>query len=131
MADHHHGYLWLGSAFEFLKDGPRRPEHPEFPTTKVTPLETAHWLLKPARFIDATFDNPHAAAEWFSAKMREHTTCDAATITRTAEGVADTVRRGQDAVGGWYLTGRRFLSLCLVGCSPHRLRPHYACPLST
>ncbi|UQA93570.1 hypothetical protein [Streptomyces halobius] len=36
---------------------------------------------------------------------------------------------GEDRVGGWWVSGDRFLSLNLIACSPHRVRPEYRCPL--
>src|SRR4051794_19119161 len=35
---------------------------------------------------------------------------------------------GEDVVGGWYLTAQRLLSVCLIACSPHGLRPEIPCP---
>lgn len=126
---HHHGYTWLGSAHELLKDGPRRPPHPEFRSSKVAPLELAHWLLKPASFIQGTWTDPRQAAEWFGAQARDAAASfvsehDRDTVGRAAHRVAS----GEDTVGGWYLTGQRFLSVCLIACSPHRMRPEIPCP---
>jgi hypothetical protein len=135
MADHHHAYTWLGSAFELQRDGPRRPAHPDFRTSRVPPLETAHWLLKPASFIEVTLKDPGEAAGWFGGRLREHASAfaspedrDADAMERRAATAAEAVKGGQDHVGGWYLTGQRFFSVCLIGCSPHRFRPEYACP---
>ncbi|GAB2595299.1 hypothetical protein GCM10027168_30000 [Streptomyces capparidis] len=38
------------------------------------------------------------------------------------------VAGGEDVAGGWWLGGQRFLSVCLIACSPHRFRPEYPCP---
>ncbi|MGV9850890.1 hypothetical protein ACWDWU_19300 [Streptomyces sp. NPDC003442] len=135
---HHHGYTWLGSAHELLKDGPRRPLHPEFASNKVVPLECAHWLLKPASFVQGTWSDPDQAAEWFGRQTRSHAASfasehdrDSARLVVAAGRAVERVAGGEDVVGGWYLTGRRFLSVCLVACSPHRMRPEIPCPVVT
>ncbi|WNE98991.1 hypothetical protein PS467_28510 [Streptomyces luomodiensis] len=136
---HHHGYTWLGSAHELLKDGPRRPSHPEFRSSRVVPLECAHWLLKPASFVQGTWTDPRQAAEWFGRQVRSHAASfasqhDRETAPRLADAVggrAERMARGEDVVGGWYLTGQRFLSVCLIACDPHRLRPEIPCPAGT
>ncbi|MEU9792458.1 hypothetical protein AB0E27_17855 [Streptomyces sparsogenes] len=134
-ADHHHGYMWLGSGFELAKDGPRRPSHPEFVSSKVVPLERAHWLLKPAAFIQGTWSSPRDAAGWFADVVRGHASWfasererEASTLADRYARVAEDVARGEDAVGGWYLTGARFLSVSLIACSSHRFRPELRCP---
>ncbi|MDT0542265.1 hypothetical protein [Streptomyces lonegramiae] len=135
MQHHHHGYTWLGSARDLLKDGPRRPIHPEYKATRTVPLELAHWLLKPATFIQGTWTDPAQAAEWFAALTREHTASfasdhdrDSETLSAQFQRIAKALAAGEDIVGGWYLTGQRFLSVCLIACSPHRLRPEIPCP---
>lgn len=135
---HHHGYTWLGSAHDLLKDGPRRPLHPEFRSSKVVPLELAHWLLKPASFIHGTWTDPRQAAEWFGGQLHASAASFASEHDRDGGRLADTVSQavdrvtsGEDVVGGWYLTGQRFLSVCLIACSPHRMRPEIPCPQET
>jgi hypothetical protein len=135
---HHHGYPWLGSAHDLLKDGPRRPLHPEFRSSKVVPLELAHWLLKPTSFIQGTWTDPQAAAQWFGGQVRASAISFASVHDRDDDRLADAVGRavdrvagGEDVVGGWYLTGQRFLSVCLIACSPHRTRPDIPCPQET
>ncbi|WP_275557453.1 hypothetical protein [Streptomyces sp. 5-6(2022)] len=132
---HHHGYTWLGSAHELLKDGPRRPLHPEFRSSKVVPLECAHWLLKPASFILGTWTDPGQAAQWFGRQARDFASSFASERERDGARLADAAGRavervmsGEDVVGGWYLTGQRFLSVSVIACSPHRLRPEITCP---
>lgn len=138
MADqppHHHGYLWLGDGKSLLSDGPRRANHPEFATAAVMPLENADWLLKPPGFIRATFTDAHAAADWYGAQIRGHVELFASARDRESDvmvrrlaAVVEDVKQGQDAVGGWWLTGQRFLSVALVACSPHKFRPERRCP---
>ncbi|WP_421107627.1 hypothetical protein [Streptomyces sp. NEAU-S77] len=130
---HHHGYTWLGSAHDLHKDGPRRPLHPEFRSSKVVPLELAHWLLKPPSFIQGTWKDPQQAADWFGGQARASAASFASEHERDrlADAASRAVKRaaqGEDVVGGWYLTGQRFLSVCLIACSPHRLRPDIPCP---
>lgn len=119
-----------------LKDGPRRPLHSEFGSSKVVPLECAHWLLKPASFVQGTWSDPDRAAEWFGRQMRSHAASfasehdrDSARLVAAAGRAVERAMGGQDVVGGWYLTGQRFLSVCLIACSPHRLRPEIPCPV--
>ncbi|MEU9962649.1 hypothetical protein [Streptomyces malaysiensis] len=135
---HHHGYTWLGSAHELFKDGPRRPLHPEFRSSGVVPLECAHWLLKPTAFIQGTWSDAEQAAAWFWRRVRASAAAFASERDRDTTRLVDATRRvvervasGEDVVGGWYLTGRRFLSVCLIACSPHRLRPEIPCPVGT
>ncbi|MFJ2674766.1 hypothetical protein [Streptomyces sp. NPDC087525] len=132
MASHHHAYVWLGHGDVLVKPGDahRRAGHPEFPSAQVMPLESADWLLKSAARIEATFAEPDEAADWYAEQLALH----AKTFTGTYAPTADReefVRRlaaGEDLVGGWWLTGGRFLSVNLVACGPHRVRPEYACP---
>ena len=132
---HHHGYTWLGSGHDLLKDGPRRTLHPEFTSSKVVPLELAHWLLKPASFVRGTWTDPAQAADWFGGRAREYACCFASghdrapgTLSARVRRAAGAVAAGEDVAGGWYLTGQRFLSVCLIACSPHRTRPEIGCP---
>ncbi|MBH5335422.1 hypothetical protein IHE55_11675 [Streptomyces pactum] len=130
---HHHGYVWLGSGHDLNKDGPRRPAHPDFGSTTVVPLEVAHWLLKPPSFIRGTWTAPAAAVAWFERQVREHAPSFTSGHERDrSAGVigtaAETAAGGRDVVGGWYLAGQRFLSVCLVTCSPNRTRPDIPCP---
>lgn len=125
---HHHGYLWAGPGRALLRDGPRRPPHPEFRTADTPPLERAHWLLKPAARIAGTFAPPEAA-DWYAARLAEYAD---AVLSRCgpAPDRAELVRSlaaGDDVVGGWWLTGDRFLSVSLIAC-PHRVRSDYPCP---
>ncbi|MFI1885580.1 hypothetical protein [Streptomyces jumonjinensis] len=135
MASHHHGYTWLGSGFDLHRDGPRRDVHPGFATAPVPPLEVAQWLLKPASFVQGTWTDPQEAARWFGLQVRPHaevfvSRAERENLDARIEAVGDRAAGGEDVVGGWWLTGQRFLSVSLVACSPHRLRPSYACPVS-
>ncbi|MEU7281756.1 hypothetical protein AB0A69_23715 [Streptomyces sp. NPDC045431] len=117
---HHHGYLWLGSGLHQVPDGVRRAGHPEFPSSPYPPLELAHWLLKPPSFVRGTWAEPKEAAAWFAEQVRPHVDafgCD-----------HDALAGGQDIVGGWWLSGQRYLGVYLIACSPHRFRPEYGCP---
>lgn len=132
---HHHGYMWLGSGHDLLKDGPRRPLHPEFTSSRVVPLELAHWLLKPPSFIQETWTEPKEAAEWFGHQVRTHAALfisvhdrDETRIEGQVVRAAEAAVAGEEVAGGWYLTGQRFLSVCLIACSPHRARPEIRCP---
>ncbi|MEV0598570.1 hypothetical protein AB0I82_04605 [Streptomyces sp. NPDC050315] len=133
MADrHHHAYVWLGHGDTLIKPGDaiRRPNHPEFRTTPVMPLECANWLLKTSSLIVETFAEPDKAAHWFAEQRDEHESTFAGAYgpPTPREDVARQLADGQDAVGGWWLTGGRFLSVNLIACSPHKVRTEYACP---
>ncbi|MGW7578759.1 hypothetical protein [Streptomyces sp. NPDC054765] len=130
---HHHGYVWLGSGDVLVKPGDahRRPGHPEFRTAQVMPLECADWLLKAAGRIEGTFVEADEGAEWYAGQLAEHASLfGGASAPDPLYG--ETVRAlaaGEDRVGGWWVSGGRFLSVNLIACSPHRVRPEYACPL--
>ncbi|MYZ38028.1 MULTISPECIES: hypothetical protein [unclassified Streptomyces] len=82
------------------------------------------------RVDSATFAEAEEAAEWYAAKLAQHSDILVGTYAPIA-GQDAIVRRltvGEDVVGGWWVTGGRFLSVNLVACSPHRVRREYACP---
>ncbi|TBO56719.1 hypothetical protein EYS09_26485 [Streptomyces kasugaensis] len=130
---HHHAYLWLGHGDILVRPGDahRRPAHPEFRSAQVMPLECADWLLKPASRIEATFHEPEEGADWYAEQIALHAGLFAGSYA-PVPAPEETVRAlsaGADRVGGWWVTGGRFLSVSLIACSPHRARPDYACPL--
>ncbi|MFD8967353.1 hypothetical protein ACFV0C_20560 [Streptomyces sp. NPDC059568] len=132
MASHHHAYVWIGHGDVLVKPGDvhRRPGNPEFPSAQVMPLESADWLLKAAARIEATFTEPDEAAAWYAGQLAQHADTFVGTYARTAAD-GEIVRRlavGEDVVGGWWVSGGRFLSINLIGCSPHRVRREYVCP---
>ncbi|MFF4951559.1 hypothetical protein [Streptomyces chattanoogensis] len=130
---HHHAYVWLGHGDVLVKPGDahRRPGHPEFRSAQVMPLECADWLLKPASRIEGTFYDAAEGAEWYAGQLARY--ADLFVGHCGAKPSSDeTVRMliaGEDRVGGWWVSGDRFLSINLIACSPHRVRPEYACPL--
>ncbi|AJT64847.1 hypothetical protein [Streptomyces chattanoogensis] len=140
---HHHAYVWLGHGDVLVKPGDahRRPGHPEFRSAQVMPLECADWLLKPASRIEGTFYEPAEGAGWYCGRLAEYAELFAgssyvvvpsAERCEGSEQYVETVRilsAGEDRVGGWWVSGDRFLSLNLIACSPHRVRPQYQCPL--
>ncbi|MFI2373123.1 hypothetical protein [Streptomyces sp. NPDC018833] len=133
MDRHHHGYTWLGSGFDLHRDGPRREVHPEFRASPLPPLEVAQWLLKPEHFVRGTWTDPGEAAGWYGTQVRAHTNAftdrhERDVVEQRLAAVRARLTDGQDVVGGWWLTGQRFLSVCLVACSPHRLRGDLPCP---
>ncbi|MEV6399744.1 hypothetical protein AB0M39_34005 [Streptomyces sp. NPDC051907] len=134
MHRHHHGYTWLGSGFELHRDGPRREVHPAFGSSPLPPLEVAQWLLKAGALVQGTWEAPEPAAQWYASQVRPHAAdfADAherAVLAARLSGVGARIAEGQDVVGGWWLAGRRFLSVCLVACSPHPVRTAYTCPV--
>ncbi|MGC5342338.1 hypothetical protein ACPXCE_08585 [Streptomyces sp. DT24] len=159
---HHHAYLWTGPKQRFDDEGLRRPprsEPPppalnddaaaqrlndryreavaEFPKSGLPPIETAHWLMKPASLILGTWDGPTGAATWlaeqlalyaarFESTAHRDTTRVAALVTSAGERLG----RGGDVSLGFYLERPVFLSLALVTCSPNRAVPASPCPVT-
>ncbi|MFF4602126.1 hypothetical protein ACFY12_05105 [Streptomyces sp. NPDC001339] len=140
---HHHAYVWLGHGDVLVKPGDahRRPGHPEFPSAQVMPLECADWLLKPASRVEGTFYEPEEGARWYAGQLAKYAellaglsyaVVPSGETREQCEQYVETVRilvAGEDRVGGWWVSGDRFLSLNLIACSPHRVRPEYRCPL--
>lgn len=130
---HHHAYVWLGSGDVLVKPGDahRRPGHPEFRSAQVMPLECADWLLKPASRIEATVGEPAEGADWYAGQLARYADlfADRYVPDPSYEETVRVLSAGEDRVGGWWVTGGRFLSLNLIACSPHRVRTDYACPL--
>ncbi|MFD7918047.1 hypothetical protein ACFV3R_02245 [Streptomyces sp. NPDC059740] len=132
MTLHHHAYTWLGDGQTLIRPGDahRRPGSPDFRSAAVMPLECADWLLKPAGVVKGTFQEPKEAAGWWADRLAEHRGAFTGTYAPVAD-PGEVVRRllaGEDVVGGWWVSGQRFLSLNLIAC-PHQRRPDYACPL--
>ncbi|SFB97194.1 hypothetical protein [Streptomyces aidingensis] len=144
---HHHAYLWIGPARALHKDGPRRPAQPPldpahravFEAAEVPPNELAHWLLRPARQIRATFHDPEEAAAWLHDEFAPHLPKllhpwgdeQQTRLTHLRRRTLTELRHGQCAVWGHYLTGERFFSGNLISCSPHHNQPTLPCPLTT
>ncbi|MER8000705.1 hypothetical protein [Streptomyces sp. NPDC095613] len=132
MAPHHHAYVWLGHGDVLVRPGDahRRPGHPEFAAAQVMPLESADWLLKDASRVEATFAEPAEAADWYAGRLARH--LDAFVGTYAPGPEPDEISRRlaarADVVGGWWVTGGRFLSVNLIACSPHGVRREYGCP---
>ncbi|WP_433857769.1 hypothetical protein [Streptomyces kronopolitis] len=132
-APHHHAYVWLGSGDVLVKPGDahRRPDHPEFRSAQMMPLVCADWLLKPAARIEATFEEAEKAADWLAGQLVEYAGLFVGSCVPEPS-YEETVRvltAGEDRVGGWWVSGGRFLSLNLIACGPHRARPERVCPL--
>ncbi|GAA2714411.1 MULTISPECIES: hypothetical protein [Streptomyces] len=153
---HVHGYLWTGEKSAFDKESIRRPPPSVAPTatgpddvqqryreavaewraTGVPPIATAYWLLKPARLVQGTWDEPEEAAEWLGERLAGATPRFAAgadrDATRQAALVASAAERlalGGDVSLGFYLQSTLFLSVALVACSPNRAAPELHCPI--
>ncbi|MCX5375972.1 hypothetical protein [Streptomyces sp. NBC_00091] len=152
---HHHGYAWLGEKATFDEEGLRRrpgapptatsPENvvqryrravAEFPESDVPPIQTAHWLMKPASLIRGTRVEPKEAGEWLGLQLAEFAPRFASKgdreVTRLVLLVKAAVERlswGGDVSLGHYVTGNAFHSVALVTCSPNRAEPTLPCPL--
>ncbi|GHF47297.1 hypothetical protein GCM10010218_30790 [Streptomyces mashuensis] len=151
---HFHGYLWAGDKALFDKESVRRPPSTVEPTpdsppdllaryreavaewrvTDVPPLETANWLVKPARLIRGTWQRPEDAAAWLGQRLAEYAPRfasragrDPALLAARVALATDTLRWGGDVSYGYYLTRPLFLSIAVVACSPNRLLAH-PCP---
>ncbi|MFC9298654.1 hypothetical protein ACFTWH_11770 [Streptomyces sp. NPDC057011] len=153
---HIHGYAWLGEKQAFDKESLRRPppsQAPtphspaevidrhrqavaEFPTTDMPPLQTAHWLIKPASTVRGTWEEPKEAGEWLGLQLTEFAPRFASEAEREATRLAllvksavDRTACGGDVSLGHYLKGTVFHSVALVSCSPNRSSPELLCPL--
>ncbi|MFI6525659.1 hypothetical protein [Streptomyces uncialis] len=140
---HHHGYLWTGPKSRFDDEALRRPPYPEppphgsrpelvqryrevsaeFATSDLPPIETAHWLLKPAALIRGTWDGPEEAAEWIARQLTAHAPRfdstaerDPARIAARAASAAALLAAGGDISLGHYLQRPVFLSLAVLSC---------------
>lgn len=86
-------------------------------------------------FVRGTWAEPKEAAAWFAEQARLHAGAfeqahDRDALEDRVTAAVDAAAGGQDVAGGWWLTGRRFLGVYLIACSPHRFRPGYPCPAS-
>ncbi|MDT0453925.1 hypothetical protein [Streptomyces hesseae] len=152
---HFHGYLWLGDKAVFDKDSLRRPPSAlepvatspsdvveryreavaEWRASEVPPLETAYWLVKPAKLIRGTWEHPKEAAEWLGERLAEYAQRFASDEDREAKrleqkvfNAAGTLGWGGDVSVGFYLRRPLFLSLAVVSCSPDRGAADRRCP---
>ncbi|MEV5505010.1 hypothetical protein [Streptomyces orinoci] len=148
---HFHGYLWVGDKAVFDKESLRRPPPADEPpatcppdviqryreavaqwrTTDVPPLQTAHLLLKPAKAIRGTWNDPAQAAQWVSGQLAHYTRHINSSHNRhavTSAYAAETLARGDDVSFGFYLGRPLFLSIAVVTCSPNRSAPELHCP---
>ncbi|MFJ1990009.1 hypothetical protein [Streptomyces asiaticus] len=154
MPAHCHCYRWAGERRAYDDESARRPPHlvvqdaspqewkqiaaasPAFMASEVPPLEVPHWLLRPARMINATFEAPAEALGWYMGQVEELAPSFMSEFDRELERQAawsaaaeDRLFWGGDVVGGWYLRGARFASVQVVACSPNRIRPTIPCPM--
>ncbi|WP_058045090.1 hypothetical protein [Streptomyces roseifaciens] len=152
---HFHGYLWTGDKAVHDKESVRRPPSStepastsppeviqryreavtEWRVTGVPPMQTAHWLLKPAAFVRGTWDDPERAAAWLGDRLVEHAPRFAAKADRGSAwqaalvaAAAERLGWGGDVSHGFYLERPVFLSLALVTCSPNRAMADQPCP---
>ncbi|MEU1018863.1 hypothetical protein [Streptomyces sp. NPDC005898] len=151
---HHHGYLWTGSKQRFDDEALRRPPHPEPPpadkpeliaryrevkaeflAVDLPPLETAHWLIKPAKLVRGTWEEPQEAAGWLGQRLAEYAPRFASRFDRDSTRLALLVHCAAERLGwggdvshGFYLERPAFLSVALVTCSPNRAAPELVCP---
>ncbi len=153
---HFHAYLWSGDKALFDKESVRRPPPSaeptatspaevaaryreavaEWKTTDVPPIETALWLVKPARMVRSTWKHPKEAANWLRERLAEHAPRfsseqdkDPVRLAVLVTSAAEQLGRGGDVSHGFYLGQPIFLSLALVTCSPNRAEPELSCPL--
>lgn len=152
---HIHGYAWLGEKKAFDKESLRRPPGApptasspsdvferyrsavtEFPVTDVPPLQTAHWLMKPAPIVRGTWQEPKEAGEWlglqltqFARRFASEEERDATRLMLLAKAAAERLTWGGDVSLGHYLKGTLFHSVALVTCSPNHTGPDLPCPI--
>lgn len=101
----------------------------------LPPLETAHWLIKPAKLVRGAWGEPKEAAEWLGRQLAEYaprfsseSDRDSTRLALLVRSAADRLGRGGDVSHGFYLERPAFLSVALVTCSPNRAAPDLACP---
>lgn len=115
VAGHWHAYAWTGH--ERPADNIRND-----PSQGTPPLEIAHWLRKPARYVVETFDNTtdgvEAASKWMRAggDENEYASEESFPLDERMTYVDDDLRRGGDAVWGYYSKQGRYVSRALVAC---------------
>ncbi|MFF2224283.1 hypothetical protein ACFVV7_13310 [Streptomyces globisporus] len=159
---HHHGYVWTGSREAFDREGDRRPpaDDPpppptgeddkdghrlhqryreaaaEFRTGGVPPIQTAHWLLKPADLVCGTWQEPKEAAAWLDDRLREYAPWFGSPqeqrpnhLSALVDRAAERLSWGGDVSWGFYLARPSYVSLAVVTCSPNRVEPHTPCPV--
>ncbi|MEU9793349.1 hypothetical protein AB0E27_22420 [Streptomyces sparsogenes] len=151
---HWHCYRWTGDRRTYDDESARRPPHlvvhnippqqwkqiaaasPAFTASDVPPLEVPHWLLRPARMIKATFQEPDKASVWYRDQVTELAPAfmtghdrDPARQAEWQAAAEDRLGWGGDVVGGWYLRGTGFASVQVVACSANRIRPTIPCPM--
>ncbi|MEU1281219.1 hypothetical protein [Streptomyces sp. NPDC005805] len=154
---HHHGYLWTGPKERFDNEALRRPPHPdpppvgskpeliqryrevaeEFPNVDLPPLETAYWLIKPRSLVHGTWEEAKEAASWLGEQLAENAhrfaserDRDTTRLSMLVNSAAERLDSGADVSLGFYLERPSYLSLAAVTCSPNRLKPELACPLT-
>jgi hypothetical protein len=151
---HHHGYAWLGEKRTFDKESIRRtpsqaptptsdPDVHEryreavaaFPASDVPPIQTAHWLMKPASTIRGTWEEPKEAGAWLGLQLTEFAPRfasgqdrEAARLVLLVRAAVERLAWGGDVSLGHYLKGTVFHSVALVTCSPNRSAPALPCP---
>lgn len=125
---HFHAYLYRGPG-EAIKpfDDARRIGGVGFETATVPPEATSAWLLKPARFVRRTWDEPADAGGWLreeyigiaDARMHLELQQDVSDLGTMAMLAEDTLQRGRDVVWSWWLRGGAYLEAAVV-CCPNR-----------
>ncbi|MBC3985426.1 hypothetical protein H8N01_23320 [Streptomyces sp. AC536] len=127
---HFHAYSWIGPKPDVDRERDRRPESPGFAASELPPLQVAHWLRKPGRFVRATYEGPGEAAAWLAERVGESVAAERLRPPLDAQVAlaVQTLGWGGDIGWGAYLTGTRFLSLAVVAC-PNRADPSARCPL--
>jgi hypothetical protein len=69
---HWHCYTWVGHVSALRDEPARRPTHPEFASSPVTPLLLADWFLKPRRLIRLTSGRVDDVLRWLLRTWAEH-----------------------------------------------------------
>lgn len=104
-----------------------------FPASDVPPIQTAHWLMKPASTIRGTWEEPKEAGAWLGRQLTEFAPRFASAQDREATRLVLLVRAAVERLAwgggmslGHYLSGTVFHSVALVTCS--RTAAHPTCP---
>lgn len=118
---HWHAYTWNGR--ERPPDKARRD-----PALPLPPLNVGHWLLKPARFVLATYPAPDTnkvAYTWLRAELDAFPRGPGDLPAAAQLGYArDCLNRSTDVVWGYWSATGLYISRALITCP----RPTIPCP---
>ncbi|MDQ8701191.1 hypothetical protein RCO28_01645 [Streptomyces sp. LHD-70] len=138
---HWHGFgPWVGDGKSYANEAVRRPAdlsgaHVEFIQSRVPPLMTGLWLMRPAQAVrERTWTHVGDAIAWLTDTYKQHPPLespDGATAyvgheVKTAY-ARDALPRGVDVVWAYWLRGQTIASYAVV-CCPNFFHKSLPCP---